>query len=594
MMRIATFIATILFPLLLLAGQSFQAPLPPEQAFAPSIYSASTKRAIVRWQIAPGYYLYQDQLQITLLSPQQGKITHINWPQGQERHNSVKGVYQAYFDSVRIPVQLQNVAKGDAVKLLVNYQGCSQSGFCYPPAQTTLAFTMGVTAVTDGSSSINSATSNVLDASASLVTDQHGITQLLLNQHWVTNIFIFMALGLLLSFTPCVLPMVPILSSIIIGQGAQLTTKKAFALSFAYVLGMALTYALAGLVAAWLGNSIQVALQKPVFIIVVSGLFVVLALSLFGWYEIRLPSKWQNYFYGFNQRQRGGHYLGVFLMGVGSTLIVSPCVSAPLVGVLTYIATTGNMALGGITLLALGIGMGIPLLVIGTSAGKWLPHVGPWMDSVKMLFGLLMLGMAVWLLSRVITTSMSLLLWILLCLSAVVLFFKLFSSRPAWRKLHKMLGVTLGVCGATLILGVETNQLDLTRVFPLSARQQQTEISRFIVVRDMAQLKHELDLAKLTNKPVMLDFYADWCVSCVEMDKMVWNDMQVGAALTQFVLLRADVTANDSSAQALMKYFNVIAPPTVIFFDSSGQELRNARVVGEIKAKEFLARLDNI
>ncbi|HEX4044362.1 MAG TPA: protein-disulfide reductase DsbD, partial [Gammaproteobacteria bacterium] len=382
-------------------------PLPADQAFVFSVYinptlSAPTKEKTIakevmaEWQIAPGYYLYTKRIHIHFEPTMNADI---QLPQGEVKYGQETGQYEVFSGIISVPILLSKTPS--QLTMHVDYQGCSQAGFCYPPMQR--SFLLNFT-----DNTITPLLSKTTDKEwSSLLTDQNGIVTVLQSQHFGIVLLIFAGLGLLLALTPCVLPMIPILTSIIVGHRSRKHAdekhiKRAFFLSLAYVLGTAVTYALAGVLAAFLGQSLQSWLQQPWVIGLMSGVFVLLALSLFGCYELALPSRWQTALLRLNQRQRGGHYLSVFLMGMLSTLIVSPCVTAPLVGVLMYIAQSGDPVLGGSALFAMGIGMGIPLLLVGVSAGKWLPKSGPWLEGVKKIFGLLMLGMAVWLAARVI------------------------------------------------------------------------------------------------------------------------------------------------------------------------------------------------
>ena len=361
-------------------------------------------------------------------------------------------------------------------------------------------------------------------------------------------VFSFLGLGLLLAFTPCVLPMVPILSGIIVGQSKNIRNKKkSFALSLAYVIGMAITYAIAGVVIALIGSSIQAQLQKPLVIVSFSGLFVLLALSLFGFYELQLPAQLQRRVTALSNQQKGGHYVGAFLMGCLSTLIVSPCVSAPLVGVLAYIGQTGDVVLGALSLLALGLGMGIPLLLIGISADRILPKAGAWMGVVEKIFGFMMLGFAIWILSRMIPGPVG---------GYGDLFYP-------WSRFN-------------------------------SVHQSSSEKAIFKLIHSFDELDQQLALAKKKKQIVMLDFYADWCNSCVVMERTIFSRAEVREQLANILALRADLTKNNAFDQALLKKFHLVGPPTIIFFGVQGQELTSARIVGEVDVKEFLTRLAKI
>lgn len=560
-------------------AQATKAPLSNDEAFAFSVSRVKSDVAMVNWQIAPGYYLYTNRVRITV-DPK--TPVDVQLPQGDLKYDASLGRLEVYHGNITVPVVFKT--NPQQITLDVDYQGCSQEGFCYPPMHKSMLVNM----VNGSVEQMNTPTSST-HSWKSLLTDQNGVKNLLGSQHLGMLLLIFAGLGLLLAFTPCVLPMVPILTGIIVGQKQAVTTKKAFFLSLVYVLGSAITYSIAGLIAATMGSSLQAWLQKPWIIAVVSGLFVLLALSLFGLYDLQVPRRWQNRITGWSNQQQGGTYVGVFLMGMISTLIVSPCVTAPLVGVLMYIGQTGDRILGASALFAMGIGMGIPLILIGMSAGKWLPKSGSWMESVKKIFGVLMLGMAIWLSSRITSQTVTLIFWGVLLLGFALylgLYLPQLISRP---KFARALGLMVGISGVLVIGGVSMPNV----VHGLMSKHQ-TEIAEtnsFFVIHDMATLNKQLALAQAAHKPVILDFYADWCESCVTMDRNVFMNPNVQNALSKYVLLRADLTANSEDDQAILKSYDVIAPPTVLFFDGQGREMNTNRIVGEVDAKEFLLRL---
>ncbi|EKD73573.1 MAG: Thiol:disulfide interchange protein DsbD, partial [uncultured bacterium] len=426
----------------------------------------------------------------------------IAYPKTVWHSDEERGHYQAYVETSRILVRLAHPSSASTLQL--HYQGCSQDGFCYPPMEKQFALNAKAGTVTEINATPSSASAAPTFSVLSLLTHQDQMSALLKKQPIAIILGFSVILGLLLAFTPCVLPMIPILTAVIVGQENQRGSKKAFFLSLTYVLGMSLTYAGAGLLAAMLGRSVQVWLQQPAVIIATCLLFLVLALSLFGLYELRLPNGLHNRLANFSNRYTSGTYLGVFMMSVFATLIVSPCVSAPLIGVLIYISQTGDLLLGASTLFSIGIGMGMPLLVIGTSAGSFLPKRGPWMERVKKGLGVLMLLMAMWLGSRVIMLQ-----------------------RPV----------------ATAV-----------------------NTPAFTVVHTMQTLEQQFILARVSHRPILLDFYADWCADCVAMDHHVFGEASVQQALTPFVLLRADISENSEENIQLMKRFHVVAPPAVLFF----------------------------
>jgi thiol:disulfide interchange protein DsbD len=374
--------------------------------------------------------------------------------------------------------------------------------------------------------------------------------------------------------------MVPILASIILGQKQPVSMRRSLLLSSTYVLGSAMTYALAGVAAALMGSSLQAWLQQPWIIACVSGIMALLALSLFGVYDLQLPRAFQNRIAAITQKQKGGTYLGVFVMGAVSVLIVSPCVTAPLAGVLMYIAQTGNVVLGAGALFAMGIGMGVPLILLGISAGRWLPRRGAWMGVLQKSVGVMMLVLAVWLLSRVVAMRVIVQMCGLLLIATALYW-------AALRAGHKIKYLGIGAMGALLIVmasvpavsGMFVNAAPITKSQP------------FVIVRNLQELDRQLTTAKTLNKPVLLDFYADWCESCVAMDKNVFTVPYVMQSLNPFILLRADLSANTAEEEALLKNYGVIAPPTILFFNNQGKEVNSQRIVGELSAQEFLTRI---
>jgi thiol:disulfide interchange protein DsbD len=399
----------------------------------------------------------------------------------------------------------------------------------------------------------------------------------------------FFLAGLVLAFTPCVLPMVPILSGIIAGQGKNVTTGRAFALSLTYVLGMAFTYTLAGALCAAAGKQVQTVFQQPWILVLFAALFVALALSMFGLFTLQMPVAIQTRVANISNRQSAGTFGGVALMGVLSALIVTTCVGPALVGALVVIGQTGQIARGAAALFAMSIGMGTPLLIVGASAGKLLPKAGPWMDTVKKLFGVMMLGVAAWMLARIVPERLTLLLW---AMPALVCAWLLWSetrkiSSTVW--VLRGAGLAVGLYGAALIAGAALGGTD--PLAPFSAADGNRRELPFRTIKSVADLQREVTQAKSQGRTVLLDFYADWCVSCKEMEKYTFSDAGVQTALDRTVLLRADVTANDDDDKALLKHLGVIGPPTIAFYGVDGEERANFRVVGYMKAAAFASHL---
>ena len=505
---------------------AYAEPLPVAQVFQATIKQIDAKTLAIHWTIKPGYYLYREKIHFD----SEQTLASAVLPPGVPKQNKFLGQYQVYQKGMTVLLKFVHPLQ-NTLALTVSYQGCAEAGFCYPPV--TKVFSLAFHAQGKGATTVK--------AHKPIAANEQGKAMQLLASHNIWLILLgFFGFGLLLSLTPCVLPLIPVLSAIILGQKQQLTTVKAFTLSLTYVLAMALTYALAGVFAGLAGSYLQAFLQSPWVIIFVSLVFVLLAFSLFGFYELRLPASWQEKLMNITNKQQGGNYLGVAFMGCLSTLVISPCITAPLVGVLTYIGNTGNAVLGGFALFILGLGSGIPLLIIGTSAGKWLPKSGPWMNGVKIILGIMMLIMAAWLLLRIVPLNL--------------------------RSFHLF----------------NTGQ-----VTTLDKNKMQT-------IKGIPDLNKALLKAKQENKPVLVDFYANWCISCKEMEHSVFTAPRVKTLLANFIVLRADVTANDAVDKALEKKFKVIAPPTFLFFMPDGQELSGQRIVGQLGSQAFANHLASV
>jgi thiol:disulfide interchange protein DsbD len=475
----------------------------------------------------------------------------------------------------------------------VGLQGCAEKGLCYPPEKRRFKVLLPATDSAANTNLINRSTDRASSASAGtssggargFVSEQDRLAELIRTGHLSFVLLTFFGLGLLLAFTPCVLPMVPILSGIIAGQGSGVTTGRAFALSLSYVLGMAVMNTLAGVAAAAAGQQIQALFQQPWIIVLFSLIFVALALSMFGLFTIQMPASLQTRLSDVSNRQRAGTFGGVAVMGALSALIVSACVAPPLFAALAVIAQTGDMVRGGSALFVMSLGMGVPLLVIGTSAGRLLPKAGGWMDTVKKLFGVLMLAVAAWMLSRLVEDRWSLLLWAVPASIGAWLLFNEFKTRSVTSWVMRGLGAVLGLYALSLIAGVFLGGRDPLAPIPQLSKPQKTlEFTRIKTVED---LDRAIATAAAEGRPAMLDFYADWCVSCKEMERYTFTDAAVQAALANAVLLKADVTANDEADQALLRRFEIFGPPTIAFWGRDGVERKNYRVVGFMKADEF-------
>ncbi len=570
--------------------------LQPEQAFALSTEVKDPYTLGVYFEIADGYYLYRDKFSFSLKDADGVELGAIDIPRGKEKHDEAFGLMEVFYHEVDISLALQrNNREATSLILVTKYQGCADAGFCYPPMkqETPLSLPAAKTPPPE-------TTTTAGGAAKPFVSEQDRLARSLSDQSIVLSLITFFVLGLLLTFTPCVFPMIPILSSIIAGQGQNITTRKAFSLSLVYVLAMALTYTLAGIFAALAGENLQAAFQNPWILGTFALVFVALSLSMFGFYELQLPQSLQSKLTALSNKQQGGTYAGVAIMGFLSALIVGPCVAAPLAGALIYISQTGDAVIGGAALFALSLGMGTPLLLIGTSAGKWLPKAGPWMDAIKAVFGVLLLAVAIWMLERIIPGALALLLWAALFIVSAVYLGALEQLQPeasGWRKLWKGLGVIMLIYGSLLLVGSASGGRDLFQPLAgLSPGQSVAATTQgqqprggeltFQRIKGLDELNQALARAQQNNQRVMLDFYADWCISCKEMEALTFSNPRVQEALKDFVLLKADVTDNDEVDKALLNHFGLIGPPSILFF-ANGEELRPYRLVGFLNATEF-------
>lgn len=564
-----------------------------EVAFA--ISGASKGNSIfVRYNIAEGYYLYRHTFKF---SPVTEGVTFGEpvIPPGEKHVDDYFGEVETYRQSlsIEIPFAYNGHAPLDILELQAISRGCADIGVCYPPLAQTIAVGVDPAAVTG--------TLPEQTAAAPPLAEQDRIAATLMQGASLLTLLTFFGFGLLLAFTPCVFPMIPILSGIIIGQGKSVTTRRAFVLSVIYVLAMALTYTVAGVLVGLSGENIQALFQNPWILGLFAAVFVLLALAMFGFYELQMPSAMQSRLTSLSNSQQGGNLAGVAVMGFLSALIVGPCVTAPLIGALIYIAQTGDAVLGGAALFALSLGMGAPLIVIGTSTGKWMPKAGPWMNAVKNLFGVLLLAVAVWLLSRVLPASVTMALYATLAIGTGVYMGALEpvnENRGNWQKLWKALGLILLIYGAALIIGaLAGNQSMLHPLKGITATGKNTSVESHLTFRQIkgiAGLQQALDEAKRNQQPVMLDFYADWCVSCKEMEAFTFPDPAVREALASFMLIQADVTANDAEDKALLKQLGLFGPPAIIFYGLESEEIAGHRVVGYMKAEDFLAHLGQV
>jgi thioredoxin:protein disulfide reductase len=584
--------------------------LPAEEAFRFSAEVTGPDRLQLTWDVAEGTYLYSHMLELALEDGSEVAIGPFERPAGDIKKDSILpdgsvGDVEVYHDRVDLTLPLLRASiEPTEVTLIAKYQGCAEIGICYPPQTQKVTLSLPealVTAALPTAAAVaetSDATPATTPAAADdTVSEQDRIASVLANSGVWVVIAAFFGFGLLLAFTPCVFPMIPILSGIIAGQGPNITTRKAFTLSLVYVLAMALTYTVVGVLAGLFGANLQAAFQNPWVLTSFALIFVLLALSMFGFYDLQLPSSFQSKLAEISNKQEGGTLLGVAIMGLLSALIVGPCVAPPLFGALIYISQTGDAVLGGIALFALSMGMGAPLIAIGTSAGKLLPRAGGWMDAVKAVFGVALLGVAIFMLERILPPAVAMLLWGLLLICSAVYMGALTQvpqGASGWSKLWKGLGVFLLIYGALMLLGAAAGGKDTIqplRGLAVGGGGGAAAEAVFTPVKTLEDLDREVGKAGTLGKPVMLDFYADWCVTCKELERYTFSDPAVIAEMNRFVLLKADVTDNDADDQALMKHFGIIGPPAILYFDTAGQELKNYRLVGFKPADAFVEHL---
>ncbi|MEQ9723762.1 protein-disulfide reductase DsbD [Yersinia alsatica] len=538
--------------------------IPVDQAFAFD-FRQQGDQLTLSWQIHPDYYLYRQQIKIV---PQNASLGTFTLPEGIAHHDEFYGEVAIFKQQLTLKIPITQA--GEQASVSVTYQGCAEAGFCYPPETRVVP----LSAVIAGSSAA-AGTEAVVSPAANNVAPEPA--ELPFSPLWA------LLIGIGIAFTPCVLPMYPLISAIILGREKPHSQRRILLLAVVYVQGMALTYTLLGLVVAAAGLQFQAALQHPYVLIGLSILFVLLALSMFGLYSLQLPSSLQTRLVQWSSTQRGGSLAGVFAMGALAGLICSPCTTAPLSAILLYIAQSGNMLAGGGTLYLYALGMGIPLVIVTLFGNKLLPRSGPWMQYVKEAFGFVILALPVFLLERVLGDVWGLRLWSLLAIAffgwAFVLSLK---AHSGWARVCQLLLL------AALLIAARPLQ-----DWAFGSNTQQSEIKHlaFKQVADLPQL--QAALAQAQGKPVMLDLYADWCVACKEFEKYTFSDEQVQRQLANTVLLQADVTANSAEHAALLKQLNVLGLPTILFFDAQGNEVSDARITGFMNATEFLQHLQN-
>jgi thioredoxin:protein disulfide reductase len=557
--------------------------LEPEKAFQFSARTLDGGMLEVRFAIANGYYMYRERFQFAAEGDPAVRLGPPQLPRGIRHTDEFFGEMEIYRREVRILLPVQGEGELD---LKVVSQGCADVGVCYVPMESRALLRVAAAGFSAAPLAVEP------QARFSLFASDLDIARLF-DGHVALVIGGFFVFGLLLTFTPCVLPMIPILSSIIAGEGKSLNKLRALALSLAYVLGMAVTYAAAGVAAAFSGALIAAALQNAWVLGAFAAVFVALALSMFGFYELRLPGFVHQRLDSAHRRLRGGRIASVAAMGVLSAVIVSPCVAAPLAGALLYISQTRDVLLGGGALFAMALGMGVPLIAVGVSEGALLPRAGTWMTAVRKFFGVLLLAVAIWVISPVLPPAAVMLAWALLLIGSAMFLRAIDPLPPAasgWLRLWKGAGVVALVAGVALLVGALSGSRDPLRplaAFTASSVPAQSSLP-WIRVASLGELQDKL---RAPGRPVMLDFYADWCVSCKEMEAFTFSDPRVRAELDGMLLLQVDVTAHTEADRALLKRFSLFGPPGIVFFDPQGQEIRGLRVIGYQNADRFLKTL---
>ncbi len=577
MIRRLLLLLSLCLPLSALAAEEL---LEVDQAFRLSARTVDAGTLEIRYDIARGYYMYRDKFQFAL-EPAAAKAGTPQFPPGKIKQDEFFGDVETYRKEVVIRLPFAAPEGLDTVTLKATSQGCADIGVCYPPNPQTLQVSLAPTGST--------AAAAARTAGGAVEDESSQLARLLKNAGFWLILTTFFGAGILLALTPCVFPMYPILSGIIVGHGHKITKGRALVLSLAYVLGMAVAYAAAGVAAGLSGSMLSAALQNVWVLGGFALVFVVLSLSMFGFYELQLPAFLQSKLSEESGHIKGGSLHGVAAMGALSALIVGPCVAAPLAGALLYIAQTRDAVLGGAALFAMALGKGVPLVIVGVSTRSLLPHTGPWMDSVKKFFGVLLLGLAIWLVSPVLPAWAHLGAWGALAIGSAM-FLRAIDPLPphahGWARFWKGIGMVLLLVGASLVVGAVGGSRDpLAPLGFLRSAGAPAEHVAFERVKTLAELDARLAAA---DRPVMLDFYADWCVSCKEMEKYTFSDAKVAAQMRRMTLLQADVTANSDADKALLKRFNLFGPPGIVFFDRQGKERQGLRVVGYQPAEQFI------
>ena len=539
--------------------------LSPDEAFKIDYNIVDKNHVKINWIIHPGYYLYMGMFEFKSLDA--NKILKVEMPEGKKKQDEFFGDVDVYYYSAEADVYFVDDIE-DSIELKVKYQGCADAGLCYPPVFKTITLKK------------NTSLNNL--KRTSLFESQNAMSDSLLSNSIVYNSIIFFLAGLLLAFTPCVLPMVPILTGIIAGQG-NISQKKSLTLSIIYVLSMSLTYAVAGIIVAVSGTNIQASLQNPYVIGAISLLFFIFALAMFKFFDIQMPKSIQTVMTQLSNKQKSGSYGDVAVMGVLSALIVGPCVTAPLIGALIYIASTGDVLVGGIALFSLGIGMGAPLILLGSTTTKLISKIGPYLQLVNYFFGALFLVVSIWLLERILSIEVAAYLW---ALASLILIFIFIKSLNIINNLISTSIIFISSFFLVIYFSLQINGIQKNSYYdPITSFIEKEKFVQFITVKTTQDLEKEI---RNSNKPVMIDLYADWCVACKELEKYTFSDPKVSKILNQFKLIKFDITNTNEGHSKYLQSMRIFGPPALFFYDTSGKEINEARVVGFMDSSDFL------
>lgn len=569
-------------------------PLPVEQAFTFS-FSQQGGDIQLSWQIEPDYYLYENRIRLEL--PEGAEVLSRVSSPAESKNDPLFGKVDVYLLQAQVDYLIKSAQPN--ITAVVYYQGCWEGGVCYPPVSVEIQLKDLPSQASQPDANLSA--TPPIEPRVQQVTEQDQFVNTLIQKGLVFSLFAFFLAGLALAFTPCVFPMIPILSSIIAGQDReQLTPQRAFVLSLVYVLAVSLTYTIAGVIAGLFGENLQAAFQNPWILSTFSGLFVILALSMFGFYDLQLPSALQSRLSSLSHSQQGGTFFGVAIMGFLSALIVGPCMAAPLAGALIYIGQAGDPILGGAALFSLSMGMGVPLLLIGTSAGQLLPKAGRWMEGIKAAFGVMLLLLAIWMLDRIVDDFVTLSLTAIVLIVASIYMNAIEPLAPhahGWNRLWKGIGLIILIYGISLMIGALSGGNSLTQPLAKLAAgggsYEEQKLS-FEVVSTERALEQKLERAREQGTPVLLDFYADWCISCIEIEKKVFSVPQVQSELQPFSRIKVDVTLNDDEAKALYKKYNLIGPPALIFYNKDGEWMKDMTLIGVPESKSFVEHIKRL